>query len=108
VQTRLIVIFVLLGIAVACGILYYFYIRSLHSLPNVFLTKEKMRTLMSGMDQRDFDAMFAAVDVDGRGTVEFTEFCVYVGKVSNGDLKSPANEPKKEASAPNKADIHNC
>jgi Eukaryotic-type carbonic anhydrase len=83
----LLVIIVLVACVVAFGILYYCSTRSLKSQSNVTMTKEKMRTYMSEMDQRDFDEMFAAIDVDGKGTIEFIEFCVFVG---NGLLKSAA------------------
>eukprot|EP00540_Astrosyne_radiata_P022821 CAMPEP_0116832214 /NCGR_PEP_ID=MMETSP0418-20121206/5770_1 /TAXON_ID=1158023 /ORGANISM="Astrosyne radiata, Strain 13vi08-1A" /LENGTH=161 /DNA_ID=CAMNT_0004461555 /DNA_START=329 /DNA_END=814 /DNA_ORIENTATION=+ len=32
------------------------------------------------MDQKDFDALFAAVDLDKNGTVDFLEFCAFMGK----------------------------
>jgi Eukaryotic-type carbonic anhydrase len=100
----LLVIVVLIVCVVTFGVLSYFHTRSLKNQSNMTLTKETMRILMSEMDQRDFDEMFAAIDVDGKGTVEFIEFCVFVG---NGLSKSPAYDPKKNSSAPIKA-IHDC
>lgn len=32
------------------------------------------------MDEKDFNALFAALDTDGDGTVSFMEFCAYMGK----------------------------
>mmetsp|Transcript_22800 Transcript_22800/g.52763 ORF Transcript_22800/g.52763 Transcript_22800/m.52763 type:complete len:332 (+) Transcript_22800:322-1317(+) len=32
------------------------------------------------MDQKDFDALFAAIDLDRNGEVDFVEFCAFMGK----------------------------
>jgi hypothetical protein len=84
------------------------------------LTKKEMRSFLSKMDERDFDAMFAAIDIDGSGTVEFTEFCAFVAQVSHGPPTKAAPaavEPKKVAeeqptpaavATEEKADIIDC
>jgi len=35
------------------------------------------------MDQKDFDALFAAIDLDRNGEVDFVEFCAFLGQCDN-------------------------
>lgn len=52
------------------------------------LSKEELWEFVSSgkageMDQKDFDALFAAIDLDKNGTVDFLEFCAFMGKCDN-------------------------
>lgn len=49
------------------------------------LSKEELWEFIStgkagDVDKRDFDALFAAIDLDKNGTVDFLEFCAFMGK----------------------------
>mmetsp|Transcript_26220 Transcript_26220/g.60923 ORF Transcript_26220/g.60923 Transcript_26220/m.60923 type:complete len:214 (-) Transcript_26220:297-938(-) len=49
------------------------------------ISKEELWEFVSSgkageMDQRDFDALFAAMDLDHNGDVDFVEFCAFLGK----------------------------
>jgi len=49
------------------------------------ISKEELWDFMSSrkageLDKKDFDALFAAIDLDKNGTVDFLEFCAFMGK----------------------------
>ena len=49
------------------------------------LSKEELWEFLSDgkagdIHQKDFDALFAAIDLDGSGSVDFLEFCAFMGK----------------------------
>ena len=49
---------------------------------NGVLSKQEMKTFMKNkMSDRDFEAMFAAIDLDHNGSVDFTEFCAFMGQI---------------------------
>ena len=43
------------------------------------------------MDEKDFNALFAALDTDGNGEVDFLEFCTYLS-VCGQDIKIAREE----------------
>jgi len=46
------------------------------------------------MDQRDFDALFAAMDLDKSGSVDFLEFCAFMGKCHDEYENARAGESR--------------
>jgi hypothetical protein len=51
------------------------------------------------MDQRDFNALFNAIDLDKNGSVDFLEFCAFMGQVDD-DLKTMKRRESVMASRP--------
>jgi len=50
-----------------------------------FITKEDLWEFIGSgkageLDERDFNALFSAIDLDGNGKVDFLEFCAFMGK----------------------------
>lgn len=55
---------------------------------NGYLTKSELKAFVNSgkigeMTDSDFNALFAALDVDGNGTVDFTEFCAFMAQCGN-------------------------
>jgi hypothetical protein len=56
--------------------------------PNGNISKEALWTFLStgkagDLSESDFNALFAAIDLDQSGTVDFLEFCTFMGKCSD-------------------------
>lgn len=74
--------------------------------PDGLITKEALWTFMSTgedgeMNEFDFNALFAAMDLNNSGTVNYLEYCAFVGKCSGeyrSDRKRPISVAKKVAS----------
>lgn len=62
------------------------------------LSKEELKTFIGGdMPERDFEAMFAAMDVDHNEKIEFAEFCAFmthIGATYDQELKTLADQGK--------------
>lgn len=55
---------------------------------NGILDKSEVRSLMdeagvNNMSDKDYDVLFAAIDLDGDGTWDFTEFCAFFASISS-------------------------
>jgi hypothetical protein len=64
--------------------------------PNGLISKEALWTFLSSgkagdLSELDFNALFAAIDLDGNGTVDFLEFCTFMGKCSDEYRSARAN-----------------
>jgi hypothetical protein len=56
------------------------------------ITKEELWTFLESgkageLSESDFNALFSAIDLDGNGTVDFLEYCTFMGKCS-GEYRS--------------------
>lgn len=56
------------------------------------LDKAEVRAFMGGkMDARDFDAMIAAIDIDGSGTVDYAKFCAFIAHIDTSKTVKSGN-----------------
>ena len=68
------------------------------------LSKKELHAFMGDtMDDRDFEAMFAAIDLDHSNTIEFAEFCGFMSHIADAydaREKQIMSEEKKGRAAP--------
>jgi hypothetical protein len=65
----------------------------------VLSKKELEHFLGDNMDKRDFEAMFAAIDIDHNETIEFSEFCAFmsmIGKTYDEETKAVGHEAETD------------
>jgi len=60
---------------------------------NGVLEKSEVRSLIDeagidSMSEKDYDILFAAIDLDGDGTLDFMEFCAFFASISVGESES--------------------
>ncbi|EJK53298.1 hypothetical protein THAOC_27291 [Thalassiosira oceanica] len=64
--------------------------KSVDTSDDGFIEKDELRAFLSNgkieVDDKDFDALFASMDLKGRGRVNFLDFCAYLGSCDGGGL----------------------